>query len=50
MGKVMIVYYSKSGNTRKMAELVAEGAKSVPGTEVLTAEAPAVDMDEFASC
>lgn len=26
MANIMIVYYSKGGNTRKMAELVAEGA------------------------
>lgn len=27
MPKVLIVYYSKTGNTRKMAELIAEGVK-----------------------
>lgn len=27
MAKVLIVYYSRSGNTEKMAELVAEGVK-----------------------
>jgi len=27
MAKVLIVYYSRSGNTRKMAELIAEGMK-----------------------
>ena len=26
MGTIMVIYYSKTGNTRKMAELVAEGA------------------------
>jgi len=26
MANILVVYYSKSGNTRKMAELVAEGA------------------------
>jgi NAD(P)H dehydrogenase (quinone) len=27
MAKVLIVYYSRSGNTQKMAELIAEGVK-----------------------
>jgi len=34
MAKILIFYYSSSGNTRKMAEAVVEGAKSVPGTDV----------------
>ena len=29
MAKVLIVYYSRSGNTAKMAEAVAEGARKV---------------------
>lgn len=33
MAKVLVVYYSGTGNTRKMAELVAEGAKDA-GAEV----------------
>jgi NAD(P)H dehydrogenase (quinone) len=31
---VLILYYSKSGNTRKLAESVAEGVSSVEGVEV----------------
>jgi NAD(P)H dehydrogenase (quinone) len=34
MGKVLVLYYSKDGNTRKMAGLVAEGAAQIPETEV----------------
>jgi NAD(P)H dehydrogenase (quinone) len=34
MGKVLVLYDSKSGNTAKMARLVAGGARSIPGTEV----------------
>jgi NAD(P)H dehydrogenase (quinone) len=33
MGKVLVLYDSASGNTEKMAGLVAEGAGGVPGTE-----------------
>ena len=34
MADVLVVYYSRSGNTRKMAEAVAEGAREVPGAKV----------------
>jgi flavorubredoxin len=33
--KLLVVYDSQTGNTAKMAEAVAEGAKSVPGVEVV---------------
>jgi len=35
MAKVLIVYYSRSGNTKKMAEQVAEGAKTAGGEVTL---------------
>ena len=34
MGKVLVLYDSTTGNTEKMAYLVAEGAKRVEGIEV----------------
>ncbi len=34
MAKVLIVYATSYGNTKKMAEIVALGARTVPGTEV----------------
>jgi NAD(P)H dehydrogenase (quinone) len=34
MGKILVLYYSQEGHTRKMAELVAEGAASLSDTEV----------------
>ncbi|MEC4811688.1 MAG: flavodoxin domain-containing protein [Scytonema sp. PMC 1069.18] len=34
MTNVLIVYATDYGNTRKMAEAIATGAKSVPGTQV----------------
>jgi NAD(P)H dehydrogenase (quinone) len=33
--KVLIAYYSKTGNTQKMAEAVAKGATSVDGTIII---------------
>jgi NAD(P)H dehydrogenase (quinone) len=34
--KVLVVYYSLTGNTEKMAKAVSQGAEKVPGTTVLT--------------
>jgi flavodoxin I len=34
MKKVLVLYYSRSGNTEKMAKAVAEGAQSVSGVTV----------------
>ena len=34
MKKVLVLYYSRSGNTEKMAKAVAEGAQSVSGIQV----------------
>ena len=34
MPKILVLYYSQTGNTEKMAKAVAEGAKTVQGTEV----------------
>ncbi|MGC8834128.1 MAG: flavodoxin domain-containing protein, partial [Armatimonadota bacterium] len=34
MGKVLVLYDSASGNTKKMAVLVGEGAAEIDGTEV----------------
>ena len=34
MPKIFILYYSRTGNTEKMAKAVAEGAKTIQGVEV----------------
>lgn len=34
MKKMLVLYYSQTGNTQKMARAVAEGARTVPGVEV----------------
>ena len=34
MARVFVIYYSRSGNTKKMAEAVAAAAKKVSGVEV----------------
>jgi len=43
MAKVLVAYYSKTGNTERMAELVAEGVRSA-GAEVDLVQADQVDV------
>ncbi len=47
--KVLVTYHSLSGHTERMAEAVAEGAKSVPGTEALLKRVGQVTADELFS-
>jgi NAD(P)H dehydrogenase (quinone) len=44
---VLVLYYSKTGNTRKLAEQVADGVKSVAGVDVLVKSTQEVTRDEF---
>lgn len=39
MSKILVVYCTFSGNTKKLAEAVAEGARGVEGTDVVLKEA-----------
>lgn len=47
MATMLIVYYSKSGNTKKMAKLIAEGARSAGGVEVDVRPVDAVTPDDM---
>lgn len=44
---VLVLYYSKTGNTRKLAEQVAEGVRSVPGIQALLKSTQEVTKEEF---
>ena len=46
MPKILVVYFSRTGNTEKMANAVAEGAKEA-GATVLVKKAELVKMDEL---
>jgi NAD(P)H dehydrogenase (quinone) len=46
MSKVLIVYYSLYGHIHNMAQAVAEGARQVPGTEVILRRVPETLPDE----
>jgi NAD(P)H dehydrogenase (quinone) len=47
MAKVLIIYYSRSGNTRKMAEKVRDGAESVEGTAVELKKVKETTLDDL---
>jgi NAD(P)H dehydrogenase (quinone) len=49
MAKVMIIYYSGTGNTKSMAEAVAEGAESVIGPGVIVKAAQDASVDDMVS-
>ena len=50
MGKILILYHSASGNTAKMAALVAEGAAAVPGMDVRLREVDVATADDVVWC
>lgn len=47
MAKISIVYQSETGNTEKMATAVAEGAKQIPGTEVVLRKVDEATIDDL---
>ena len=49
MAKAIIVYESKYGNTRRVAEQIAEGMRQVRGTEVTLAEVRQADLKSLAN-
>jgi len=40
LARIIIVYESKYGNTRLVAETISQGMREVPGIEVLPGELP----------
>ncbi len=48
MAKVLVLYYSTYGHVEKMAQAVAEGARSVAGTEVTVKRVPELMPPEVA--
>jgi NAD(P)H dehydrogenase (quinone) len=49
-GRVLVLYHTETGNTRLMAELVAEGARSAPDTEVRLLSVADATADDLAWC
>ena len=50
MSEVTVVFHSISGNTRKMAEAIGEGARSTTGTEVQVKEGLEATVEDFVQC
>ncbi len=46
---VLVMYYSKTGNTRKLAEHIADGIRSVSGVDVLVKSTQEVTREDFAN-
>lgn len=44
---ILVMYHSRGGNTRKLAQHVAEGVRSVEGVDVVLKSAQDVDKDDF---
>ena len=49
MAKILIIYYSRSGNTKRMAELIEEGVSAQGGVEVETKAVEDIDVNELKS-
>jgi multimeric flavodoxin WrbA len=47
MAKILIVYHSQTGNTEKMANAVAVGAKSIEGVEVILKKAVDATLEDL---
>ena len=45
--KVLVLYYSKTGHTRKLAEQIADGVKSVSGVDAVIKSTQEVTKDDF---
>jgi len=45
--QILILYYSRSGNTRKLAEAIAEGVNSVEGTTAVLRSTAEVTIEDF---
>ena len=48
--KILIVYHSQSGNTRKMAEKAAEGARSIEDVAVFLKMASEATLEDLLAC
>ena len=50
MNRILVLYDSQTGNVAQMARLVADGAASVPGTEVRVRSVEEATADDVAWC
>jgi len=50
MGKILIIYHSISGNTKKAAEYLARGTEEVPNTDTTIKPALEAGIDDLLEC
>ncbi len=50
MHKILIIYHSQTGNTRRMAEKVARGVESINGMEAVLKKAADADLRHLLEC
>lgn len=50
MGKVLVLYHSTEGNTKKMAKLVADGAGLIPGIKIRLKSIDEATTDDILWC
>ncbi len=48
--KVLVLYHSKTGNTKRLAQEIAKGVEEVPGIEAILRNTQEVTEDDFLSC
>lgn len=48
--KVLVLYFSKTGNTKKLAEEIAKGVNGVNGIECVLKSTSQVTKDDFLTC
>jgi len=48
--QILILYYSKGGNTRKLAEAIASGVEQVEGVKAVLRKTDEVTKDDFLNC
>ncbi len=50
MPRILVVYHSQSGNTKSLAEAVAEGATQVEGTQATVKDGLKAGVDDMLAC
>ena len=50
MAKAIVIYESKYGNTKLVAETIAEGIREISGVEAVLAELKEVDLEKLVEC
>ncbi len=48
--RVLVLYFSQSGNTEKLANIIAKGVEAVEGAEVVMRDTDNVTKDDFVDC